>query len=266
VAAAVDAAVRAGVDWIQLRERELDGAALLRFAGDLCDVARRAALARDGSVKILINRRIDVALAIGADGVHLGFDAVAPQDAAAILGVRRRRVGSAEAERVGAAKEEERVSVHAVDVDGDEDEDGDERPAALIGVSAHSTEDVAAAARGGASYAHLAPIWPPLSKSGTRPAIGLAAVEAAARLGLPLLAQGGVRPDLCAAALAAGAAGVAVTGDILMAEDPGRAAAALRAALDRWPARDLPSAGFARAAPGPQRPHRPSPRTGASRE
>jgi thiamine-phosphate pyrophosphorylase len=231
VAAAVDAAVRAGVDWIQIRERELDGATLLRFAGDLCDVARRAALTRDGSVKILMNRRIDVALAIGADGVHLGFDAVAPQDAAAILGVRRRRVGTAEAERVGSAEEEQRVSVNTVDVENGDDGDG--RPAALIGVSAHSAEDVAAAARGGASYAHLAPIWPPLSKSGTRPAIGLAAVEAAARRGLPLLAQGGVRPDLCAAALAAGAAGVAVTGDILMAEDPGRAAAALRAALDR---------------------------------
>ena len=81
MATAVDAAVRAGVDWVQLRERELDGAALLRFAGELCNVARRAALARNGSVKILVNRRIDIALAIGADGVHLGFDAAATQRA-----------------------------------------------------------------------------------------------------------------------------------------------------------------------------------------
>ncbi len=193
MAAAVDAAVRAGVDWIQLRERDLEGAALLRFAGELCTVARRAALARSGCVKILVNRRIDIALAIGADGAHLGFDAVAPQDATALM----------------------RVDLP------------------LIGVSAHSAEDVSAARRAGASYAQLAPIWAPLSKPATRAAIGAAALEAAARHGLPLLAQGGVGPERCAEVLAAGAAGVAVTGSILMAEDPGRAAAALRAALDR---------------------------------
>ena len=196
MAAAVDAAVRAGVDWIQLRERELEGAALLHLARELCTVARRAALARSGCVKVLVNRRIDVALTIGADGAHLGFDAIAPQDATALM-----REGSA--------------------------------PLPLIGVSAHSAEEVAAAQRDGASYAHLAPIWAPLSKPATRAAIGAAALEAAARHGLPLLAQGGVGPERCAEVLAAGAAGVAVTGNILLAEDPGRAAAALRAALDR---------------------------------
>ena len=203
---------------MQLRERDLEGAALLHWAGELCSVARRAALARNGSVKLLVNRRIDVALAIGADGVHLGFDAVAPRDAAALMRLRPvpRGVGVV----VEGGVEEGGV------IEGGEAE-------ALIGISAHTPEEVAAAARNGATYAHLAPIWPALSKSGTRPAVGPDALESAARRGLPLLAQGGVTSDRCAAALAAGAAGVAVTGDILMARDPGRAAATLRAALDR---------------------------------
>ena len=50
--------------------------------------------------------------------------------------------------------------------------------------------------------------------------------------GLPVLAQGGVDAERVAPLLAAGAAGVAVTGAILMAQDPGAATAALRAALD----------------------------------
>jgi thiamine monophosphate synthase len=49
---------------------------------------------------------------------------------------------------------------------------------------------------------------------------------------VPVLAQGGVDASNAREVVAAGAAGVAVTGAILMAEDPGAAAAALREALD----------------------------------
>jgi thiamine-phosphate pyrophosphorylase len=218
--------VRAGVDWIQLRERELDGAAWLQWANELCDVARRAAAASHSRIKLLVNRRIDIALAIGADGVHLGFDAVSPPDAVALMGLRP------PAARPTAERTHESDAAHGDRHRGHREE---QQPAGAveIGVSAHSPDEVAAAARSGATYAQLAPIWPPLSKAATRPALGVAALEVAARHGLPVLAQGGVRPDRCAAARRAGAAGVAVTGDILMAADPGAAAAALRAALDR---------------------------------
>ena len=47
-----------------------------------------------------------------------------------------------------------------------------------------------------------------------------------------MLAQGGVEASNAGACLEAGAAGIAVTGAVLMADDPGAAAAALRAALD----------------------------------
>jgi thiamine monophosphate synthase len=50
--------------------------------------------------------------------------------------------------------------------------------------------------------------------------------------GVPILAQGGIEPANVNAAIAAGATGVAVTGFLSSSDDPGRAAAALRCALD----------------------------------
>jgi len=69
------------VDWVQIRDRELSGAALLDFTDTISSAAREAATARGGEIRILLNRRSDIALAAGADGVHLGFDAVDPQTA-----------------------------------------------------------------------------------------------------------------------------------------------------------------------------------------
>jgi len=82
----VAAAVGAGVDWVQLRERDLPGAELLALADAVAGAARSAARERGGELRILVNRRMDVALAVGADGVHLGFDAVDPHTARRLLG------------------------------------------------------------------------------------------------------------------------------------------------------------------------------------
>jgi thiamine-phosphate pyrophosphorylase len=184
---AVAAAVAAGVDWVQVREKDLDGAALLSLTRQLREVARR-----DGDpVRILVNRRIDVALAAPADGAHLGFDAMPPAAARRLLG-----------------------------------------PDAMIGVATHAPGEISPEAHEALSYAQLAPIFPPLSKSSGRPALGLGALREAARQGVPLLAQGGIDAENAAACIEAGAAGVAVTGAILASPDPGAAAAALRSALD----------------------------------
>jgi thiamine-phosphate pyrophosphorylase len=98
-------------------------------------------------------------------------------------------------------------------------------PDALVGVSAHSLADVAAARDAGADYATLSPIFPTPSKPGYGPALGLGALSEAAALGCPVLALGGVTPVNAAACIAAGAAGVAVMGGILAAPRPGGAAA-----------------------------------------
>ena len=78
----------------------------------------------------------------------------------------------------------------------------------------------------------MTPQYAPLSKAHAGPPLGVEAVSAAARYGVPVLAQGGVEVQNAAALLGAGAAGIAVTGAILMANDPGAAAASLRSALD----------------------------------
>jgi thiamine-phosphate pyrophosphorylase len=140
-------------------------------------------------VRVVVNRRADVARAAGADGVHLGFDALRAAHARALLG-----------------------------------------PRAWIGVSVH--EPAAVGAERNADYAHLAPIFAPLSKPSDRIPLGLAGLRAARGAGVLVIAQGGIAPANARAVLAAGAAGVAVIGAIGCADDPARAARALRSALD----------------------------------
>ena len=143
-----------------------------------------------------MNRRLDVALAIEAQGAHLGFDAVSLASARQLLG-----------------------------------------RGAMLGVSAHSPAEVETAAREGADYAHLAPIFAPLSKPASRPPLGVGALSSAAAHGIAVIAQGGVTQDNARELIDHGAAGIAVTGTILLADDPGAATRGLRAALDAGPAR-----------------------------
>jgi thiamine-phosphate pyrophosphorylase len=64
------AAALAGVDLIQIREPQLDGAALFHL------VKRCVAAVRSTRTRVLVNERIDVALAAHAHGVHLRGDSV----------------------------------------------------------------------------------------------------------------------------------------------------------------------------------------------
>jgi len=76
------ACVEGGVDRIQLRDRSLDGQAWLAFAEEVHAITRRIR----PEIEIIINRRVDVALATGASGVHLGFDALPLAETRALLG------------------------------------------------------------------------------------------------------------------------------------------------------------------------------------
>jgi thiamine-phosphate pyrophosphorylase len=103
---------------------------------------------------------------------------------------------------------------------------------ALIGVSCHSESEIHSAARDGADYATLSPVFPTESKPGYGPVLGLAAFAKLVRpAGLPVLALGGVGISNAAACQAAGAAGIAVMGGIMRASDPERTVAALIHAL-----------------------------------
>lgn len=174
IAAALRGAPEAAV---LLREKDLGGRAL-------CELALRLRALRPGA--LLVSGRCDVALAAGADGVHLPADGISPAEARALLG-----------------------------------------PSRLIGVSCHGEADVQSALAGGADYATFGPVFDTPEKRAFGPPLGLPALAAAARLGLPLFALGGVNAENAAACRGAGARGVAVIRAVLQAADPAGAAAAL---------------------------------------
>ena len=162
----VAAAVRAGVDLIQIREPDLSDRALLELTRCAVDAARGS-----GSL-VLVNDRLDVALAAGAAGVHL-------RSSSAPAPVMRRCLPSGFL--LGR-------SVHA------------------------ASEAARAAAEGGVDYLTMGTVYASASKPGRAPCgVGaLAAATRAVRL--PVLAIGGVTVDNAREVMDAGAAGVAAIG------------------------------------------------------
>ena len=69
----VIAAAEAGIDFVQIREPDLDARHLTSFVRSL------AGKLRGGTTRLLVNDRIDVALATGASGVHLKESSIAPE-------------------------------------------------------------------------------------------------------------------------------------------------------------------------------------------
>ena len=76
----VEAALKGGVTCVQLREKELDETAFLQEAKELCALCRRY------GVPFLVNDNVEIAIACGADGIHVGQEDLA-------AGEVRRRVG-----------------------------------------------------------------------------------------------------------------------------------------------------------------------------
>jgi thiamine-phosphate pyrophosphorylase len=71
-------AIEAGIDFIQIRERDLDAARLSAL------VEQTVRVTRGSRTRVVVNDRLDVALACGADGVHLRADSVSPARARAL--------------------------------------------------------------------------------------------------------------------------------------------------------------------------------------
>jgi thiamine-phosphate pyrophosphorylase len=106
------------------------------------------------------------------------------------------------------------------------------RPGGLIGASAHSPAEAAALLRAGADYVTISPVFLTLSKPGYGPAIGLDGLARTAAAGAgPVIALGGINPQNAALCRAAGAAGVAVMGEVMRADDPAAVVRALIGAL-----------------------------------
>jgi len=177
---------------VQLREKDLVPRDLYALARRLLEITHRH------RCPLLVNDRIDVALAAGADGVHL------PENGLPIAVARRLgRPGSF-----------------------------------TIGVSVHGADAAGAAARDGADLIVCGPIWDTPSKRGLGQPLGEAVLAQAQRAILGagaaarLYAIGGVTvPERAQAAVRAGAHGVAVVRAVVAAADPAAAARALLAAM-----------------------------------
>ena len=193
-----EAVAQAGGRWLLFRDKDLETAARRALAG------RLAALAHRHGMHLSVSRDVGVAAEHGAS-VHLPSQHLEPG-----------RMKAAAVARLALA------------------------PGALVGVSAHAPGDIARAAAMGADYVTLSPVFATASKPGYGPALGLPALEQAARAGtaagVAVLALGGVTAANARTCLDAGAAGVAVMGEIMRAEDPGGSAAGLLAALASRPA------------------------------
>jgi thiamine-phosphate pyrophosphorylase len=168
----------AGVDYIQLREKDLRTRELEALSRDALKVLDELRTENPKlRTALLINSRTDVALAIGADGIHLRSNDISPKEVRAIW----------KSGYVGTAARES----------------SPELP--LIGVSCHMPEEVNQAAENAADFAVFAPVF---EKRGATPA-GLDPLRRACRAGIPVLALGGVTLDNAQSCLQAGASGIA---------------------------------------------------------
>ncbi|HEV3140650.1 MAG TPA: thiamine phosphate synthase, partial [Vicinamibacterales bacterium] len=82
-------AVGAGIDLIQIRERDLDAARLASIVRAIVAIARGSP---GTATRVVVNDRVDVAIACGADGVHLRGDSM-PADAVRAIAPRGFLVG-----------------------------------------------------------------------------------------------------------------------------------------------------------------------------
>ena len=183
-------AARAGVDYIQLREKDLKTRDLESLAREALQVIREnnplrtenrqlttdksrcGPAVRAPKTRLLINSRTDVALASGADGVHLRSDDIAPSEVREVW--RRSGIGSP-----------------------------------LIASSCHTLGEIQMAAGGeAADFVVFAPVFEKRVSPAVPPA-GLEALRQACRASIPVLALGGVTLENARQCLEVGAAGIA---------------------------------------------------------
>ena len=174
---------------LQLRAKTASARALEAAARRLLTLCRQA------GVPFCVNDRLDVALAVGADMIHLGQD----------------DLPLADAQRVRAAAG---------------------RPELVIGFSTHDRAQAVAAAEAGADYIGFGPVFATRSKTKPDPTVGLDALAEICRaVAVPVVAIGGIALDAVSAVARAGASAVAVIAAVDTAPDPTAAGRAIAAAF-----------------------------------
>jgi thiamine-phosphate pyrophosphorylase len=184
LSAAIRETLRAGVDMVQIREKDLASRELLALvqealrlnvgasgAGPGPNAVRPYLVGREPGrgASVIVNDRLDVALAAGAEGVHLGAHSMPVQ---VVRQLARRPF--------------------------------------VIGVSCHSLDEAMAAESGGADYLVLGPVFETPSKLGYGPPLGLETLRSVtSRITIPVLALGGITVERIRPCLEAGASGIA---------------------------------------------------------
>ena len=188
----LQACIAGGVDTVQLRDKHLEARHVVargRLAARVC---------AEHGVPFILNDRPDLALEIGADGVHVGQDDAPPALARRILGA-----------------------------------------AAIVGLSTHAPEELESSRGEPVDYVSAGPVLPTPTKPG-RPGTGPHYVTfATTNTSRPVFVTGGVTPETVPSLVAGGARHFVVVRYLTESDDPRRAAAQLRAAIDQH----LPDAG-----------------------
>jgi thiamine-phosphate pyrophosphorylase len=189
----IEGAAAAGVDWIQIREKDLSGRDCASLTREALQRAAKSQAGRAARTRIIVNDRLDVALTENADGVHLG----------------EKSLPVAEAKRLVV--------------------DRGARNNFVIGVSCHSLEAARSAARDGADYLFFGPVFATPSKAAFGAPQGLERLATVCRaVSIPVLAIGGITLEKASACLAAGASGIAAIRLFQDAQDISSLAQSLR--------------------------------------
>lgn len=190
LAGMVREAVAGGVTLVQLRDHDRDDGEVYRIARQLLDVLEGT------DVPLLVNDRVDVALAAGAAGVHLGQGDLPPE--------RVRELGGPDFVIGWTASD-------------------------LASVHAAST-----LAEGTVDYLGLSPVYATPTKPDAEKPLGIDGLrDLCAETTFPSVAIGGINADNAADIMATGVDGVAVVSAICAAVDPRSAAAQLRKVVGR---------------------------------
>jgi thiamine-phosphate pyrophosphorylase len=170
----IETAAHAGVDWIQIREKDLPGKDCVSLTREALRLATKSPARNSASPRILVNDRLDVALSENAGGVHLGESSLPLTETKRLVDARA----------------------------GTRD--------FFVGVSCHSLETAKSAAAGGADYLFFGPVFATPSKAAFGAPLGLERLAEVCRaVAIPVIAIGGITLANASSCLAAGASGIA---------------------------------------------------------
>ncbi|WP_400241633.1 thiamine phosphate synthase [Niallia sp. JL1B1071] len=173
----LEEALKGGISVFQFREKgkgALEGKAKFQLA------KRMQKLCNHYNVPFIVNDDIELAIALDADGVHIG--------------------------------QEDEKAIKVREWIGNK----------VLGVSAHSIQEIKLAMEAGADYIGIGPIYPTSTKKDAKSVQGISLIEKVKEqnLTIPIVGIGGITIDNAFPIIKAGADGVAIISEISMAENP----------------------------------------------